>query len=136
MEKYVAYYRVSTTKQGLEAQKTAVLNYTKCQECVIAEFVESGKKNNRVELTKALDLCKQEGATLVVAKLSRNLTFISALMDSKVKFICCDTPQANELNIHIFAVMALISVRTKDAFQSLKKKYGKIHHKQAQRLLK
>lgn len=145
MEKmYVAYYRVSTRQQGnsglgLEAQRTDVHNFTKCTDCILGEFtdVESGKNDNRVELTKAIELAKKNNATLVIAKLdrlSRNLTFISSLMDNKVKFVCCDMPEANEFTIHIFASLAqmerkLISTRTKSALAEVKRKYGKAHYK-------
>jgi DNA invertase Pin-like site-specific DNA recombinase len=115
--KYVAYYRVSTKKQGesglgLEAQRIAVLNYIqKNGNKIIAEFteVESGKNDFRPELLKAISLAKENDAKLVIAKLdrlSRNVTFISQLMDSQVKFICCDMPEANELTIYIFAAIA------------------------------
>lgn len=133
--KYIAYYRVSTAKQGqsglgLEAQRSQVQRFVNCQECIIAEFtdIESGKSDNRPELLKALEAAKQNGATLVIAKLdrlSRNLTFISTLMDSHIKFVCCDMPQANEFTIHIFAALAqqerkLISERTKAALKAKK----------------
>jgi DNA invertase Pin-like site-specific DNA recombinase len=130
-KKYVAYYRVSTKQQGqsglgLEAQRNSVLNYIKHNgNKIISEFteVESGKNNQRVELLKAIELCKKENACLVIAKLdrlSRNVHFISALMESKVNFICCDMPDATPLTIHIFAALAQwereqISKRTIDA---------------------
>ena len=132
--KFVAYFRVSTQKQGrsglgLDAQVSSVLNYAKNGE-VIGEFtdVESGGNNERPELKKAIELAKKEGASLVIAKLdrlSRNLMFISALMDSKVKFVCVDMPDANEFTIHIFAALAqqerkMISERTKSALASAK----------------
>jgi DNA invertase Pin-like site-specific DNA recombinase len=138
-QQFVSYFRVSTDKQGvsglgLEAQRKAVethLSTTKCTTS-LAEFteVESGKKSNRVELTKALDLCSRTGATLVIAKLdrlSRNLKFIVDLMESKVEFICCDMPSANKLTIQIMAVMAeheaeMISVRTKAALAAAKER--------------
>ncbi len=132
---YIAYYRVSTAKQGqsglgLEAQRQAVMRYLGMDKNMVAEFtdVESGKNDNRPELLKAMDQAKQEQATLVIAKLdrlSRNLTFISMLMDAHIKFVCCDMPQANEFTIHIFAALAqqerkMISERTKAALQSKK----------------
>ena len=54
---------------------------------LVAEFteVESGKRNDRPELEKALAACKKLTAKLVIAKLdrlSRNLAFIATLMDS------------------------------------------------------
>lgn len=134
--KYVAYYRVSTKMQGqsglgLESQKSMVRNYVNCDTCLISEFteIESGKKNNRTELLKALELCKTTGATLVIAKLdrlSRNVAFIAALMDSKINFVCVDMPNANSFTIHIFAALAeqerkMISERTKKALLEKKK---------------
>jgi DNA invertase Pin-like site-specific DNA recombinase len=73
------------------------------------------------------------GATLVIAKLdrlSRNLRFIAELQESKVKFVCADMPDANELTIHIFASLAqherkVISERTTRALQAAKAR-GKI----------
>ena len=63
------------------------------------------------------------GATLVIAKLdrlSRNVAFISNLMDSGVEFVAVDFPQANRLTVHILAAVAehereMISQRTKAA---------------------
>ena len=101
--KYIAYYRVSTDKQGasglgLEAQKTAVRNYLKDKYPPDYQFteVESGKSSDRPELQKALELCKKEKAVLIVAKLdrlSRDLHFITSLSKAKIKFICCDMPE-------------------------------------------
>ncbi|MFD1141123.1 recombinase family protein [Larkinella insperata] len=130
MQTFVAYYRVSTKKQGksglgLEAQRSSVLSFVKNQTLLVAEFcdIESGKNNQRPELQKAVQFAKQHGARLVIAKLdrlSRNLTFISSLMDSKVSFVCADMPDANEFTIHIFAALAqqerkMIGERTKKA---------------------
>jgi DNA invertase Pin-like site-specific DNA recombinase len=97
---------------------------------LIAEFteIESGKRNDRPELEKALAACKKQKAKLVIAKLdrlSRNLAFISALMDSGVEFIAVDNPHANKLTIHILAAVAqhereIISARTSAALQAAK----------------
>ena len=136
--KYVAYYRVSTLKQnisglGLEAQMKSVKDFTKgCKNCIIAEFTErensSGKNDSRVELAKAIEMVKKENATLLIAKLdrlSRKVSFVSALNEAKVKFVCCDNPNATPLTIHILAAVAedelrRISSRTKDALQAKK----------------
>lgn len=135
MKKYVAYYRVSTAKQGvsglgLESQKAAVKFFLKCENCVEAEYteVESGKKNNRPELKAAIAHAKATGSTLVIAKLdrlSRNAGFIFTLRDSGVEFVCADMPDANTLTIGIFAVLAqhereMISHRTKVALEAKK----------------
>ncbi|GAB3284514.1 recombinase family protein [Larkinella harenae] len=127
--KYVAYYRVSTAKQGrsglgLDAQKDAVRGFVK-EAPIVGEFVEveSGKKNQREQLAAAIDAAQKQGATLVIAKLdrlSRNASFIFALRDSGVDFKCVDLPEASTLTIGIFASLAqhereLISGRTKAA---------------------
>ena len=62
--------------------------------------VESGKRNDRVALAGALKLCRQQKATLVIAKLdrlARNVHFISGLMESGVEFVAVDMPEANRL---------------------------------------
>ncbi len=138
MQKYISYYRVSTTKQGLsglglEAQKSAVHKFiNNCTECVVAEFtdIESGKNNNRPELQKAINEAQKHKAHLLIAKLdrlSRNASFIFMLRDAKIDFTCCDMPQANSITIGIMAVLAQdererISQRTKAALLELKKK--------------
>jgi DNA invertase Pin-like site-specific DNA recombinase len=134
--KFIAYYRVSTAKQGasglgLEAQQEAVrtyLNGGKWQ--LIAELteVESGKNADRPKLQEALRLCRTRKATLVIAKLdrlARNVNFISNLMEAGVEFTAVDFPQANRLTVHILAAVAeheaaMISARTKAALQAAK----------------
>lgn len=133
--KFIAYYRVSTAAQGqsglgLEAQQAAVAMYLNGDACeLMGEFreVETGKGANalakRPQLRAALDACRKQGATLIIAKLdrlARNVHFVSGLMESKVRFVACDMPEANELTIHIMAAFAeheakRISQRTKDA---------------------
>ncbi|BDQ34815.1 recombinase family protein [Pseudodesulfovibrio portus] len=136
VNKFISYLRVSTAKQGksglgLEAQRTAVIEYLNGgQHELIHEYVEveSGKKDNRPELRKALKHCKVTGAILVIAKLdrlSRNARFLLELQESRVSFICADMPEANEMTIQIMAVMAqherkMISQRTKAALAAAK----------------
>lgn len=95
--KFVAYYRVSTQRQGrsglgLEAQQTAVRDYLNGGNWrLVAEVteVESGKRSDRPKLAEALKLCRLHGATLIVAKLdrlARNVAFISNLMESGVDY--------------------------------------------------
>jgi Resolvase, N terminal domain len=92
---------LSTDRQGksglgLEAQREAVLNYLNGGSwTLVADFteVESGKHSDRPQLAAALAACKKHKARLVIAKLdrlSRNLAFIAALMDSGVEFIAVD----------------------------------------------
>lgn len=133
---YIAYYRVSTRKQeisglGLEAQKTSVRKFlNQSDSVVLSEYtdIESGKKNDRPELTKAISEAKKKNAKLVIAKLdrlSRNAGFIFTLRDTKVDFICVDMPNANSVTIGIMAVLTQdererISQRTKAALAELK----------------
>lgn len=129
--KFIAYYRVSTQRQGksglgLEAQREAVTSFLNGGRwTLVAEIkeIESGKNSNRPKLAQALSLCRIHRATLLVAKLdrlARNVAFISALMESGVKFRAVDMPEVNEMVIHILASVAqgeakAISDRTKAA---------------------
>jgi DNA invertase Pin-like site-specific DNA recombinase len=132
---YTPYYRVSTQKQGgsglgLEAQQAAVRAFVQDSTQLVGEFVEieSGKKNQRPQLLAAMAEARRVGSTLLIAKLdrlSRNASFILALRDSGVDFICCDMPDANTLTVGLFAVLAqhereTISKRTKDALTAKK----------------
>lgn len=136
MVKFVAYYRVSTQKQGksglgLDSQKSIVSSYVHQNGGeLIGEYseVESGSKDDRPELLQALRACRLKGATLVIAKLdrlSRNRRFLIELQDSSVKFVCCDMPDANHFTIGLMANIAdyerqLISERTKAALKAAK----------------
>ena len=139
-DQFVTYFRVSTARQGisglgLEAQRQTVSQFLATStRTVLAEFVEieTGRGANalekRPELRQALDLCKKSGATLLIAKLdrlARNVHFISGLMESKVKFVACDLPEANQLTLHVMAAFAehearRISERTRDALAAAK----------------
>jgi DNA invertase Pin-like site-specific DNA recombinase len=96
--------------------------------------VESGKRNDRPELEKALAACKRHWAKLVIAKLdrlSRNLAFIAKLMDRKVDFVCCDNTTASKFTVHILAAVAeherdAISAPTKAALAAAKAKGRKL----------
>ena len=134
---FVAYYRVSTDRQGesglgLEAQRAAVARFTHGAS-LLFEFqeIESGKRHaNRPQLAAALDQCRRSKATLVIARLdrlARNVHFISGLMESGVDFVAVDMPQANRLTIHILAAVAehereAISQRTRAALGAAKQR--------------
>jgi len=102
---YIAYYRVSTDKQGrsglgLDAQRQSVVTYCVGRGKIVAEFteVESGRKSDRPQLTQALAHCRQHRATLAIARLDRlawNVAFIANLMESRVDFVAVDLPEAN-----------------------------------------
>jgi DNA invertase Pin-like site-specific DNA recombinase len=135
MAEFIAYYRVSTDKQGaaglgMDAQREAVERFIGQRGEIVAEYVEveSGRKANRPKLKAALDECQSRRATLVIAKLdrlARNVHFISGLMESKVDFLAVDMPEANRLTIHVLAAVAehereMISQRTKAALAQAK----------------
>jgi DNA invertase Pin-like site-specific DNA recombinase len=138
MTKFVAYYRVSTQKQGrsglgLEAQQASIAEYVRSASgALCAEFteVETGKRKDRPELAAALAQCRLQGAILIVAKLdrlARNVAFVSNLMESGCEFRAVDFPQANRFMIHLLAAVGeyeanLISERTKAALQSAKRR--------------
>lgn len=134
--KLVAYERVSTARQGrsglgLEAQRAAIDAFAQERgAAVLARFteIESGGKNDRPELERALTLARLTGATLVIAKLdrlSRNAAFLLTLQSSGVRFVACDMPEANDLTVGIMALVAqqereAISRRTKEALAAAK----------------
>ena len=141
MTNYIAYTRVSTKKQGnsglgLEAQTASVINFVNGHGKLLATYteVESGKKSDRPELAKALSHARRSKAVLIVAKmdrLSRNVAFLSALMESKVEFQAADNPHANRLTIHILAAIAeheakATSTRTKEALQAARARGTKL----------
>jgi len=117
--KYVTYIRRSKKDHdstlGLTAQNDTVTRYiNQKQGKLINEFIEieSGTHRNtekRVKIHEAIAFCKEHDAVLVIAKLdrlARSVEFISNLLNSKVKFVACDIPEANDLTIHIMAAVA------------------------------
>lgn len=132
MSTYIAYYRVSTERQGasglgLEAQQAAVKQYA---DGIIHSFteIESGKIDERPQLQAAIAMCKVTGAALLIAKidrLSRQAAFLLTLRDSGVQIVAADIPHAGTLEFGIRAVVAQhereeISRRTKAALQAAK----------------
>jgi len=134
--KFVSYYRVSTARQGksglgLEAQQEAVRHYLgRRAGDVIGEYteIESGSHADRPQLQLALQQCRREKATLLIAKLdrlARNVHFISGLIKTEVEFVAVDMPAATNFTIHILAAVAeherdMASQRTKAALQVAK----------------
>lgn len=139
--KFVAYYRVSTMRQGrsglgLEAQRDSVMGLIAAQGGrLLDEFteVESGKRSDRPELQRAIRRAKVSGARLVIAKLdrlSRNASFLLNLRDSGVPFVAADLPTADETVVGIMAVIAqrereVIAQRTKDALAVAKRRLAR-----------
>lgn len=138
----VTYFRVSTVKQGLsglglEAQQMAVYGFLQGSATVLTgEFteVETGTRRRRPQLDAALALCRQRRATLVIAKidrLARNVAFVSALLESQVRFLAVDMPDADRAFLQMTAVFAelearRISERTKAALAAAKARGTKL----------
>ena len=139
MKKFIAYYRVSTDRQGrsglgLEAQTASVRDYVTSQGELISEYteVETGKRADRPQLAKALAHARRINGTLVIAKLdrlARNVAFTATLMEAGTDFLAVDNPTANKLTIHVLAAVAedearRISERTKAALKAYKARGG------------
>ena len=138
----IAYYRVSTAKQGrsglgLESQQETVRSFCEREGIeLVSESVEieSGKGSsetleNRPILKSTLSQAKKKGVAVIVAKLdrlSRDVHFISGLMVHKVPFVSAELGKdADSFMIHVYASLAqkereLISERTKAALKSAK----------------
>ena len=138
MKNAIAYYRVSTDRQGrsglgLDAQADAINRFAEHEGYTITgafREVESGKQSQRPQLSAALAQCKKDRATLIIAKLDRlgrKVAFISNLMESKADFRVVDNPHANRFQVHILAAFAehereQISSRTTDALAAAKRR--------------
>lgn len=140
-KKAVAYFRVSTDKQGfrglgMQAQQHAMDQFVENNgfELIASyEEVESGKRNDRPEFAKAKTHCIQQKATLLIAKLdrlARNVVFIGKLLeDNDFEFIALDMPNATKFEFHIRAALAeeearLISERTRAGLARSEKPLG------------
>lgn len=134
MKRFVAYYRVSTKRQGdsglgLDAQRDAVERFISGAELVTEhQEVEGGGRADRPALETALRDCRIHQATLVIAKLdrlARSVAFISRLQEEGVDFVAVDLPHANTFTVQIMAAVAeherkLIGERTRAALQAAK----------------
>ncbi len=136
--KFVTYFRVSTRKQGrsglgLDAQQHAVRQYlfqVGGMETATFREVESGKDDDRPQLAKALQRCRQTRATLLIAKLdrlSRSGAFLYRLKDDGTRFQALDIPEANTLTLGVMIAMTqhereIISKRTTEALARRKAK--------------
>lgn len=145
ISRFVAYYRVSTAKQGssglgLAAQKAAVASYLKEHGQVIVEFkeIESGRRSDRPALEQALATARVHRVPIVVAKvdrLTRSVAFLSRLLESGVDVRFADLPAiegpTGRFMLQQMAAVAeleagLISTRTKAALAAAKKRGVKL----------
>lgn len=140
--KYVAYYRVSTKRQGqsglgLEAQRKMVNDFVTVNGGeMVAEYteVESGKRDDRPQLGEAIKHAARIGGRILVGKLdrlSRDLHFITSLQKSRVDFVVSDMPGCDSFSIHIYGALAqrereMISARTKAGLAVAKAKGVKL----------
>ncbi len=128
---------MSTERQGksglgLAAQQRKVSEFVGATDSLLAEFcdIQSGRDDNRAELSKALALAKRESAKLVIARLdrfSRRVSFIAQIMEQGIGLVCAEMPHASDFQLHIFAALAqeerrLISERTKAALAEAKRR--------------
>lgn len=141
MQHAVAYYRVSTARQGrsglgIEAQRAAVTRFAEAEGFTLtAELVEAetGKGadalDRRPQLAAALAAGRAGKCPVIVAKLdrlSRDVAFIAGLMAQRVPFIVAELgADADPFMLHIYAALAekerrLISERTKAALTARK----------------
>jgi DNA invertase Pin-like site-specific DNA recombinase len=137
----IAYYRVSTQRQGrsglgLEAQRATIARFAETEALTLAgEFIEieTGKGSDalatRPQLAAALATAKKLKCPIIVAKLdrlSRDVAFIAGLMAQRVPFIVAELgASADPFMLHIYAALAeqerrMISARTKDALRAAK----------------
>ncbi len=141
MASAIAYYRVSTARQGksglgIEAQKAAVERFAEGEGIdLVGEHIEieTGKGadalDRRPELARALAEARSAKCPVLVAKLdrlSRDVHFISGLMAHRVPFIVAELgADADPFMLHLYAALAekeraLISQRTRAALAAKK----------------
>jgi DNA invertase Pin-like site-specific DNA recombinase len=137
MRQAIGYIRVSTAKQGqsglgLEAQRQRLDDFAKANGFAFIDTlteVESGGRDDRPQLEKALERAKKAKAHIIVAKLdrlSRDVHFISGLMKHRVPFIVAELgADTDPFMLHIYAALAekerlMISERTKAAMKAAK----------------
>lgn len=141
MTQAIAYYRVSTARQGrsglgIEAQRAAVLRFAEAEGIKLLSErteIETGKGadalERRPELAAALGEARKAKCPVLVAKLdrlSRDVHFISGLMSHRVPFIVAELgADADPFMLHLYAALAekertLISARTRAALAAKK----------------
>lgn len=135
--KAIAYTRVSTKEQGrsslgLDAQMNAIVSFAMAENMTLVDFfqdVDSGGKDDREGLNKAIAYAQEHGATIIVAKLdrlSRDVHYISGLMKHGVPFVVAELGKdVPTFMLHVYASFAqlereMIGKRTKDALHQAK----------------
>ena len=137
-KKFVAYYRVSTREQylshlGLDSQCHIVRTYIESnKKQIVGEFTDicSGKRDDRPELLKAIEMAKQYDATIIVAtldRLARTTSLILKMIDCRIKFMCADFPKQSISQMVRSAANAererkLISKRVREALDAKRRR--------------
>lgn len=140
MKVYTIYLRVSTSKQegthnGLDSQLSICKNYVKSVDGTVANVfqdVESGKSRTRKGLWDAIEYCKTNGTTLLIAKLdrlSRDVEFTFKIINTGIDIHFVDMPVINTMILGVFAAVAqyereLISTRTKQGLDAKRRRDG------------
>ena len=136
MKQYATYLRVSTQRQGaqglgISAQRNMCENFIKQNKGKqVQEFmdVESGTHRDRKGLWQAIDYCKKNDCSLVIAKLdrlARDVEFTFKVINTGIDIHFTDMPVVNSMVLGVFAAVAqyereMCSKRTKQALAALK----------------
>lgn len=142
---YVMYRRVSTTEQGssglgLAAQQHSIESFLNATDAsIVGDYtdIQSGKKDSRESLQKALRSCRVNGATLVVSKLcrlSRSFAYSAKLLEGDVPVVITENPNASMLELRLKAAInqeerERISTRTIEALSAKKAKGDELGNK-------
>lgn len=136
MNTYCTYLRVSTQRQGaqglgISAQRAMCDNFIKQNSGMhVQEFmdVESGTHRDRKGLWDAIDYCKKNNCSLVIAKLdrlARDVEFTFKVLNTGIDIHFTDMPVVNSMILGVFAAVAqyereMVSTRTKQALDAKK----------------
>lgn len=136
MNTYCTYLRVSTQRQGaqglgISAQRAMCDNFIKQKSGMhVQEFmdVESGTHRDRKGLWDAIDYCKKNNCSLVIAKLdrlARDVEFTFKVLNTGIDIHFTDMPVVNSMILGVFAAVAqyereMVSTRTKQALDAKK----------------
>lgn len=142
MGKIVAYLRASTDKQDLSHQKLEILEFARCRELHVDEYVEltvSSRKSSKQRRIDELVQMLEETDTLIVTELSRIgrstaevIALVNALVEGNIRLIVIKQnldisrqDMNSKIIITLFSLFAelerdLISLRTREALAAKK----------------
>lgn len=123
---FIAYYRNDSNASTMDNEKRNVKNFIDLKSgYLLQEFVEKASTKQSI-INQAIEACKLNNATLLIAKLDIDYNFLLTLQKSDVLFVVLDMPDANQQTINLIVLLAQqqrknISQRTKEALSDLKK---------------